>query len=66
MAHRKIIIESDEVWTQRDGVEVSVGDMTENHVRNTLRMILCQQRQCKEFVDKSSLCDDHPVGNGGW
>lgn len=37
--------EDDEVWTTRDGRELRVGEMTEDHVRNALRMILRNQRR---------------------
>ncbi len=27
-------------WTQKDGIKILVNDMTENHVKNVLRMII--------------------------
>jgi hypothetical protein len=35
---------SDEVWTTRDGTRIAVGDMSEGHVRNALRMLLRKRR----------------------
>lgn len=34
----------DEIWTTRDGRKIPVGEMTEDHVRNVLRMILHKRR----------------------
>lgn len=39
----------DEIWTTRDGTRIAVGDMTEGHVRNALRMILRNQRIQEEM-----------------
>jgi len=30
----------DEFWTMRDGTKIAVGDMSESHVRNALRMVI--------------------------
>lgn len=38
----------DEIWVTRDGREILVGDMTEEHVRNTLRMIIRVNRERRE------------------
>jgi hypothetical protein len=45
----------DEVWVTRDGRRMLVGDMGENHVRNTLRMILRNRRKVREQFEKSGL-----------
>lgn len=73
MAFREIEVEKDEVWTMRDGTEVKVGDMSVEHVRNTLRMLLRKQREMKEvcvYLEKkrweASLDVDIEHGNGGW
>lgn len=42
----------DEIWTTRDGRKIAVGDMDEQHVRNTLRMILRNRRRMQERVEK--------------
>jgi hypothetical protein len=31
---------TDEIWIQKDGTPIAVEDMSEGHVRNTLRMII--------------------------
>ena len=30
----------DEIWTMKDGTKIAVGDMSESHVRNALRMVI--------------------------
>lgn len=35
----------DEIWTTRDGRKIPVGEMSEDHVRNALRMILRKRRK---------------------
>lgn len=35
----------DEYWTTRDGRQIAVGDMTEQHAKNCLRMILRRNRE---------------------
>jgi hypothetical protein len=40
----------DETWIQRDGTPILVRDMTEGHVRATLRMILRQRRKRQELI----------------
>ncbi len=40
----------DEVWTTKEGQKINVGDMSEDHVRNALRMILRKRRLVREAV----------------
>lgn len=35
----------DEIWTMRDGTKIAVGDMSESHVRNALRMVMRNHRK---------------------
>lgn len=35
----------DEIWTTRDGRNIPVGEMSEDHVRNALRMVIRRQRK---------------------
>lgn len=35
----------DEVWTTKDGREIEVGNMTEAHAKNALRMVLRKRRK---------------------
>lgn len=34
----------EEYWIMRDGTRIAVGDLTEKHIRNILRMILHARR----------------------
>lgn len=38
----------DETWVMQDGRRVPVGDMTEEHVKNVLRMLLRKSRLAAE------------------
>ena len=38
----------DEQWTKKDGSKIMVGDMSEGHVRATLRMLLRNNRKLRE------------------
>lgn len=40
----------DEIWVTKDGRKIAVSDMSENHVRNALRMILRNARKKRERV----------------
>lgn len=35
----------DEMWTQKDGTRIAVGEMSETHVRNALRIVLRNERR---------------------
>lgn len=35
----------EEYWTMKDGTEIAVGDMEEEHVRNALRMVIRRHRE---------------------
>lgn len=39
----------DEYWRQKDGSMIAVGDMDDQHVRNTLRLILRHARRRREY-----------------
>jgi len=41
----------EEYWTTKDGQKIAVGDMTDEHVRNTLRMIIRKAREMKEHQE---------------
>lgn len=47
----------DEIWITKDGREVPVGEMSEGHVRNALRMMLRHRRRlherCLELMAKN-------------
>jgi len=35
----------DEIWTMKDGSKIQVGEMTEDHAKNALRMVLRNRRK---------------------
>lgn len=43
---------SDATWTKRDGTVVSVKDMTDDHIRNCLRML---DRQIRRLSDRGGV-----------
>lgn len=45
----------DETWVTEDGTEILVGDLTEDHAKNILRMILKDQRKRNEFFQSMVL-----------
>lgn len=47
----------DEIWTMRDGTKIKVGDMTESHARNTLRMIIRNERRRAERALLEKMTD---------
>ena len=51
----------DEVWTTKEGQRVHVFQMTEEHAKNALRMILRKRRE-REYVDEGPDDGDNP----GW
>lgn len=44
-----------EVWTKKDGTEISVGEMDEGHLRNTLNLLLKKRRESIEARFKQEL-----------
>lgn len=44
-----------EVWTKKDGTEISVGEMDEDHLRNTLNLLLKKRREAIETRFKQQL-----------
>lgn len=50
----------DETWVTRDGREILVGDMTENHVRNALRMLIRKARRVAVKRQIAQLYEDLP------
>ena len=46
---------ADEYWTQLDGKKILVGDMDLNHLRNTLRMLIRNNRLAKEKLKQKDF-----------
>jgi len=49
----------DEVWTTKNGTEIEVKDMSEDHVRNTLRLIIKKIRIQEAFRNREPLHEDY-------
>ena len=48
----------DEVWTTKDGRKIAVGDMSEEHAKNILRLLIRQRREIKQAAyDDYEPCD---------
>ena len=54
----------EEYWTTKDGRKIAVGDMTEEHLKNTLRMILRKRRE--EEFGYDDMHDLMPCGGIEW
>lgn len=60
---RDIDNSTEEVWTMKDGKEILVGEMTESHAKNALRMILGKDRRRREGMEelrKGVVAIDNP------
>ena len=51
----------DELWIKRDGTAIAVGDMTMDHLQNTLRMILRLRRLRKLTREADDLVIPEPT-----
>jgi hypothetical protein len=54
-------METDEVWVTRDGRRIAVGDMSEEHAKNTLRLLIRQRREIKEAAYGNPLPWEHDI-----
>ena len=45
----------DEVWTTEDGTEILIGDLSEEHAKNILRMLLKNRREEQDYFTKHIL-----------
>lgn len=55
----------EQYWTTLDGTKIAVGDMSESHLRNTLRMII-RKSQEKKFIVSIIDEDTKPCGMEDW
>ena len=44
---------SEEIWVTKTGGRIAVGDMTESHAKNALRMLIRKFREEKERVEEN-------------
>lgn len=53
---------NEQYWTTKDGRKIAVGEMTLEHLRNVLRMLIREDRIFFESEDNDLL----PSGTGEW
>lgn len=48
------------IWTTKNGKNISIKDMNNNHLVNTLNMLLIQEEKQKEY-DSIMVCDENDI-----
>lgn len=48
------------IWTTKNGKNISIKDMDNNHLVNTLNMLLLQEEKQKEY-DSIMVCDENDI-----
>lgn len=48
------------IWTTKDGKNIPIKDMDNNHLVNTLKMLLIQKEKQKEY-DSIMACDENDI-----
>lgn len=48
------------IWTTKNGKNISIKDMNNNHLVNTLNMLLIQEEKQKEY-DSIMICDENDI-----
>lgn len=48
------------IWTTKNGKNISIKDMNNNHLVNTLIMLLIQEEKQKEY-DSIMVCDENDI-----
>lgn len=51
----------EEYWTTREGKTIPVGDMTEQHAKNALRMMIRNQKKIMDIVSKAEARVDEAI-----
>lgn len=48
------------IWTTKDGKNIPIKDMDNNHLANTLKMLLKQEEEQEEY-DDIMVCDESDI-----
>lgn len=48
------------IWTTKDGKNISIKDMDNNHLVNALKMLLIQKEKQREY-DNIMICDESDI-----
>lgn len=48
------------IWTTKNGKNISIKDMDNNHLVNTINMLLLQEEKQKEY-DSIMVCDENDI-----
>lgn len=48
------------IWTTKDGKNISIKDMDNNHLVNALKMLLIQKEKQREY-DDIMICDESDI-----
>lgn len=48
------------IWTTKNGKNISIKDMNNNHLVNTINMLLLQEEKQKEY-DSIMVCDENDI-----
>ena len=48
------------IWTTKNGKNIPIKDMNNNHLVNTLKMLLIQEEKQKEY-DSIMICDENDI-----